>query len=360
VLKAQSIKTGKYVAIKCMKTHFNSLDQVNNLREIQALRRLSPHPNVVKLLEILYDEPTGRLALVFELMEQNLYEWIRGRKQHFPESKVKSHMYQLAKALEHMHRNGIFHRDIKPENVLLADDALKLADFGSCRGIYSKQPFTEYISTRWYRAPECLITDGYYSYKMDIWGLGCVFFEVLALFPLFPGSNELDQINKIHNIFGTPSPELLAKFKHMTTHMDVNFAPKTGDGFQRLLPQASQEAKDLIAKMLVYDPDERISAKELLKDGYFRDLVEADIPPKLVPSPSLLRPSPGFDEADGEQERPGEPLPPIKNPLMYSEKQRLKQAYEPHISVPGAVRTKPNPYYAKKKPGKKSYLKGYF
>jgi serine/threonine protein kinase len=64
---------------------------------------------------------------------------------------------------------------------------VQLADFGSCRGIYSKQPYTEYISTRWYRAPECLLTDGYYTYKMDMWGVGCVFFEIVSLFPLFPG-----------------------------------------------------------------------------------------------------------------------------------------------------------------------------
>jgi len=317
---------------------------------------------VVKLLELLYDEPTGRLALVFELMEQNLYEWIRGRKQHFPETRVKAYMYQLAKALEHMHRNGIFHRDIKPENVLLAEDALKLADFGSCRGIYSKQPFTEYISTRWYRAPECLITDGYYSYKMDIWGMGCVFFEVLALFPLFPGSNELDQINKIHNILGTPSAELRAKFKHLTTHMEISFAPKQGDGFHHLLPQASQQAKDLIAKMLIYDPDERISAKEILKDVYFRDIAEADAPIKLAPSPSMMRPSPGADDsADGEHERVAETLPPIKNPAVYAEKQRLKPAYaDSHSTLSGLVRTKPPPNYIKKKPARKSYLKGYF
>lgn len=78
------------------------------------------------------------------------------------------------------------------ENILLMGDTVKLADLGSCRGLYSKPPFTEYISTRWYRAPECLLTDGYYGYKMDIWGAGCVFFEVLSLFPLFPGNNELD------------------------------------------------------------------------------------------------------------------------------------------------------------------------
>lgn len=161
VLKAQCIKNGKYVAIKCMKNHFDSLEQVNNLREIQALRRLSPNQNIIKLLEVLYDQPTGRLALVFELMDMNVYEMIKGRRHYIAEEKVKNYMYQLIKAMDHMHSNGIFHRDVKPENILIMDDMLKVADFGSCRGIYSKQPYTEYISTRWYRAPECILTDGY-------------------------------------------------------------------------------------------------------------------------------------------------------------------------------------------------------
>ena len=82
-------------------------------------------------------------------------------------------------------------------------DHIKLADFGSCRGIYSDKPYTEYISTRWYRAPEALMTDGYYDQKMDIWGVGCIMFEIITFFPLFPGKSELDQVNKIHKVIGT-------------------------------------------------------------------------------------------------------------------------------------------------------------
>jgi serine/threonine protein kinase len=95
------------------------------------------------------DQPSGRLALVFELMDMNIYELIRGRRHYLAEDFVRSYMWQLMKSMDHMHRNGIFHRDIKPENILVMDDCLKLADFGSCRGIFSKQPYTEYISTRW-------------------------------------------------------------------------------------------------------------------------------------------------------------------------------------------------------------------
>jgi len=219
-------------------------------------------------------------------MDMNLYEWMKGRKHHFPEAKVKNYVYQLMKALDHMHKNGVFHRDIKPENVLLAEDMLKLADFGSCRGIYSKQPFTEYISTRWYRAPECLLTDGYYNYKMDIWGVGCVFFEILTFVPLFPGQNELDQINKVHNILGTPPPDLLAKFQAQATHMTFNFPPTEGSGFERMLTHVSVEARVLIKKMLAYNPDDRITARQVLKDAYFADLREME-QVKIAPSPAL-------------------------------------------------------------------------
>jgi serine/threonine protein kinase len=276
VLKAQCIKTGQYVAIKCMKNTFESIDQVNNLREIQALRRLSPHPNIITLLEVLYDQPSGRLALVFELMDMNIYELIRERRHYLAGNRVRSFMYQLCRAMDHMHRNGIFHRDIKPENILIKDEMLKLADFGSCRGIYSKQPFTEYISTRWYRAPECLLTDGYYSYKMDIWGLGCVFFEIMSLYPLFPGTNELDQVAKIHQIMGTPGPELLAHFQKKSSHMDFNFPAQDGTGLEKMLNHVVPECIDLLYKLLAYKPDDRVSARQALRHPHFRELRDAE------------------------------------------------------------------------------------
>ena len=235
-----------------------------------------PHPHIIQLIEILYDEPTGRLALVFELMEMNLYEAIKGRPNYLPEFRVKHQMYQLLKAIEHMHRNGIFHRDIKPENILLSGETVKLADLGSCRGLYQDQPLTEYISTRWYRAPECLLTDGYYGYKMDIWGVGCVMYEVLSLCPLFPGDDELDQINKIHHILGTPSQRILDFFRKHATHMEINFPPQRFRGFASQIPHVSPDGQEIIAKMLIYDKDERWTASQLLKHAYFKELRDMD------------------------------------------------------------------------------------
>ncbi|XP_036061777.1 MAPK/MAK/MRK overlapping kinase isoform X7 [Onychomys torridus] len=183
VTKMQSLRDGNYYACKQMKQHFES------------------------------DRKSGSLALICELMDMNIYELIRGRRHPLSEKKIMNYMYQLCKSLDHMHRNGIFHRDVKPENILVKQDVLKLGDFGSCRSVYSTQPYTEYISTRWYRAPECLLTDGFYTYKMDLWSAGCVFYEIASLQPLFPGVNELDQISKIHDVIGTPCQKTLTKFK---------------------------------------------------------------------------------------------------------------------------------------------------
>ena len=211
-------------------------------------------------------------------MDMNLYEAIEGRKKYLPEKKAKFWIYQTLKALDFMHKIGIFHRDIKPENILLLKNKVKLADLGSCKGMYSKPPFTEYISTRWYRSPECLLTDGYYNYKMDIWGLGCVFYEILTLEPLFPGDDEIDQVNKINYILGSPPNELFEKFVKNSAHRnEFNFEHQKGVGIHRYLTHVSKDAIDLINKMLIYDPDMRPTARECLNHECFKEFLEYDL-----------------------------------------------------------------------------------
>ncbi|XP_054057652.1 MAPK/MAK/MRK overlapping kinase isoform X5 [Rissa tridactyla] len=249
VLKTLSLRDGKYYACKHMKQHFESMEQVNKLREVQALRRLSPHPNILMLHEVVFDKKAGSLSLICELMDMNIYELIKGRRKPLPEKKIKNYMYQLCKSLDYIHRNGIFHRDVKPENILIKQNTLKLGDFGSCRSIYSKQPHTEYISTRWYRAPECLLTNGYYSYKIDLWSAGCVFYEITSFQPLFPGSNELDQISKIHDVIGTPTNKTLNKLKQaadtqaLATHKKFRLLGNTAGQVPLHLWQISKESQ---------------------------------------------------------------------------------------------------------------------
>ncbi|CAL8285247.1 unnamed protein product [Lota lota] len=321
VVKTQSVKDGKFYACKTMKQTITSLEQANNLREVQAMKRLSPHTNIIQLHELIFDKESGTLSLICELMDMNMYEFIQGRQTPVPENTIKQYMYQLCKSLEHMHRCGIFHRDVKPENILIKQDTLKLGDFGSCRSVYSKPPHTEYISTRWYRAPECLLTDGYYSLKMDVWSAGCVFFEIFSLNPLFPGSNELDQIAKIHDVLGTPEGSVLQKFKQSRA-MCFDFPPKKGSGISRLIPNCPAPALSLLYQMLAYDPDERISAQTALQHTYFREIRLAE-----KKSESLLRTIEAVEA--GETGKMPHSIEHIWRPARIGRQHSIKHAAEP-------------------------------
>jgi serine/threonine protein kinase len=107
---------------------------------------------------------------------------------------------------------------------------------------------------------------------MDIWGVGCVFFEMLSLFPLFPGNNEKDQVHKIHNILGTPPRDVLERFQKYASHMDFNFPHVVGTGISQLVPHVSPECLELISKLLIYNPDERMTARQALNYPYFKEL----------------------------------------------------------------------------------------
>ena len=277
VIKAQHVDSGNYYAIKCMKCIYRNYHEVNNLREIRALRKLTPHPNIVNLEEILFDSSTGHLGLVFELMFSNLYEAIEGRRTALEPSLIKRYGYQLFLALDHMHSNGIFHRDIKPENILLdaTREEIKVADFGSCRGVHNRQPYTEYISTRWYRAPECLLTNGHYGAEMDVWAVGCVLFEVIALYPLFPGSNEADQMHSINKVLGPPPQQVISRLlREGKANSGFNFPARRGTGIAHLIPQAAADCVDLLTRSLMYDLDNRLTARQGIQHLYFSEFGE--------------------------------------------------------------------------------------
>eukprot|EP00826_Nyctotherus_ovalis_P055609 TRINITY_DN739_c0_g5_i1.p3 TRINITY_DN739_c0_g5~~TRINITY_DN739_c0_g5_i1.p3 ORF type:complete len:185 (-),score=66.80 TRINITY_DN739_c0_g5_i1:327-881(-) len=163
---------------------------------------------------------------------------------------------------------------------------------------------------------------------MDIWGTGCVLFEVLSLFPLFPGNNELDQVHKIHNIFGTPRQEVLDSFQKHATHMEFNFKSKEGTGIAKLIPHVSAEAQDLISKMLAYTEGERITAKQALSHPWFQEFRGQD-------KSSILSGSLAFSEEGYEEEK--KPKRPTKDSEYHKNLKKLQQGsnknLEPHHEI---------------------------
>ncbi len=211
VFKATSLKNGETVAIKRMKSKYKSWDECMQLREIKSLRKLS-HLNLIKLKEVIKNQ--DELNLVFEYLELNLYQLYlqyRDAGQSIPEPVIKSIVHQLASGLQYMHKHGFFHRDLKPENIMIQSNPsqysqhkyiVKICDFGLAREVRSRPPYTDYVSTRWYRAPEILLKSTYYNSPVDIFALACIVAELYLLKPLFPGQNELDQVVKIVKILG--------------------------------------------------------------------------------------------------------------------------------------------------------------
>ncbi|GBL84848.1 Serine/threonine-protein kinase ICK [Araneus ventricosus] len=202
VVLGKRLDTGEKVAIKKMKKKYYSWDECMNLREVKSLKKLS-HANLVKLKEVIREDDT--LYFVFEYMKENLYQLMKRRDRQFQEPEIKNILYQILQGLSFMHKHGYFHRDLKPENVLcMGSDLIKIADFGLAREIRSRPPYTDYVSTRWYRAPEILLRTTNYSSPIDLWALGCIMAELYNLRPLFPGRSEIDQIFRIASVLGTP------------------------------------------------------------------------------------------------------------------------------------------------------------
>ncbi|OHT13820.1 protein kinase [Tritrichomonas foetus] len=266
-------------AVKRLKKRFHSHEEVNHLPEVTSLQALQGHPNIIKLFDVLFDSTNGYVALVFELMDYNLYEYVKVQGRPCDERQSLLFIYQLLKSIAFMHSKNLFHRDIKPENCMVNKQTLelKLVDFGSTRSFGETQPYTEYVSTRWYRAPECILTSGSYGKEVDVWAAGCMLYELLTTRPLFPGKHELDQIARIHQIVGSPPREMLSQFrKNPNTQISLSFPARQPQDFSKLLPNVSSKTIDLICRLLTYDFRTRITADEALEHPAFEQLAAID------------------------------------------------------------------------------------
>uniref|UniRef100_A0A0E0KLI7 Protein kinase domain-containing protein n=1 Tax=Oryza punctata TaxID=4537 RepID=A0A0E0KLI7_ORYPU len=243
VFRAYNTETNEIVAVKKMKRKFFQWEECISLREVKALQKLN-HPNIVKLKEVTMEN--HELFFIFENMECNLYDVIRERQAAFSEEEIRNFMVQILQGLAYMHNNGYFHRDLKPENLLVTDGTVKIADFGLAREVSSSPPYTDYVSTRWYRAPEVLLQSSAYTPAIDMWAVGAILAELFTLSPLFPGGSETDQLYKICAVLGTPDHTVWPEGMNLPRSSSFNFFQIPPRNLWELIPNATLEAIDLI------------------------------------------------------------------------------------------------------------------
>ncbi|XP_037613091.1 serine/threonine-protein kinase MAK isoform X4 [Sebastes umbrosus] len=269
VLMGRSNESGEFVAIKRMKRKFYSWDECMNLREVKSLKKLN-HANVVKLKEVIREN--DHLYFVFEYMKENLYQLMKDRENKmFSENEIRTIMFQVVSGLAFVHKHGFFHRDMKPENLLcMGPELVKIADFGLAREIRSKPPYTDYVSTRWYRAPEVLLRSSTYSSPIDLWAVGCIMAELYTLRPLFPGNSEVDEIFKICQVLGTVKKTDWSEGYQLASAMNFRFPQCVPTHLKTLIPNASNEAITLMRDLMQWDPKKRPTAVQALRYPYFQ------------------------------------------------------------------------------------------
>ncbi|OMO60605.1 hypothetical protein CCACVL1_24014 [Corchorus capsularis] len=270
-------------------------DATRILREIKLLRLLR-HPDIVQIKHIMLP-PCRRefkdIFVVFELMESDLHRVIKLNNDLSP-AHHQFFLYQLLRGLKYIHTAHVFHRDLKPKNILAnADCKLKLCDFGLARVSFTDVPsaifWTDYVATRWYRAPElCGSFYSKYTPAVDIWSVGCIFAELLTGKPLFAGKNVVEQLDLVTDLLGTPSDETIARIRNEKARNYLNsMRKKKPIPFSKKFPNVDPLALNLLQRLIAFDPNDRPSAEEALADPYFHGLANVDIEPSMKPVSKL-------------------------------------------------------------------------
>ncbi|XP_051135582.1 mitogen-activated protein kinase 20-like isoform X1 [Andrographis paniculata] len=333
VCSAIDMLTGEKVAIKKITNIFeHNSDAIRILREIKLLRLLR-HPDIVELKRIVMP-PSRRdyreIYVVFELMESDLHHVIKANND-LKQEHQRFFLYQMLRALKYMHTANVYHRDLKPKNVLANGNCkLKLCDFGLARVAFNDTPttifWTDYVATRWYRAPElCGSFFSMYTPAIDIWGVGCIFAEVLLGRPLFPGKSVVHQLDLITDLLGTPSTDTISGVRiipfletiyiyfsgtifcsliclnYFCSLICLNYfsllqvrnekarkylmsmRKKSPVPFMEKFLNTDPLALNLLQRLLAFDPKDRPSAEEALADPYFNGLAEIKREPSCQP-----------------------------------------------------------------------------
>jgi len=281
VVAAEDADKKESVAIKKIENAFEHLTFAKRtLRELRILRHLR-HENLVDIRQVFMaglKENFEDIYVVSELMETDLASILKS-----PQSLSNDHcqffMYQILRGLKYMHSAEVIHRDLKPRNLLVNSNCdLKICDYGLARVHYPDEelrtcPMTEYVCTRWYRAPEVLCSWNDYSKSIDVWSVGCIFAEMLRRKPLFPGKNTQHQLQLIISCLGTPDKDALRRIPNDKCRKFIESLPASGGrSLQEAVPNTSKEEFDLLNKTLSFSPLNRCTVDQVLQHSYLAQL----------------------------------------------------------------------------------------
>ena len=275
VYKCRNKETDKFVAIKKFKEIEDKLVQKTMKRELKMLQMLK-HDNVVDFQEaFIYKE---NLFLVFEYVEKNLLEVLEKYPEGLNPKLIRSFVFQMCKAVHYLHMKNIIHRDVKPENLLVDENMnLKLCDFGFARKISLNQEnnnvdaMTDYVATRWYRSPELLLSNGIYGPEVDYWAIGCIMGELADGNPMFPGENEVDQLDCIIKVLGNLPSDLENMFysNEIYNGKDLLQVSRPESLERRYFGKLGPTAIDFMKGLLQLDPNKRLNDENVFKHKYF-------------------------------------------------------------------------------------------
>jgi serine/threonine protein kinase len=277
VASAIDRETGDKVAIKKVESVFDNLtDAKRILREVKLMRHFN-HDNILSISDMIepaYGEQLDDIYIVTEYMQSDLHRIVYSDNR-LSDNHIAYIMFQIFRGLAEMHRANVIHRDLKPSNILINEDcSLKICDLGLSRGVdetsAEEAALTEYVVTRWYRAPEVICAAMQYGFGIDIWAAGCILAELYNREPLFQGTNYVDQLNCIFDVIGTPGDSDIDSIRNPKAKKYVKkLRPREALDWSSVVPDAPEEAIDLLNSLLAFNPANRPTAEEALSHPFF-------------------------------------------------------------------------------------------
>ncbi|XP_042512212.1 mitogen-activated protein kinase 3-like [Macadamia integrifolia] len=272
VCSAFNSKTKEIVAIKKISNAFdNHKNAKRTLREIMLLQRFN-HENIICIKDVIPPPVRSAFCDVYiatELMETDLHNVIYSN-QELTEEHRQYILYQILRGLKYIHSANVIHRDLKPSNILLNSNCdVKICDFGLARITSENEFMTEYVVTRWYRAPELLLKSSDYTAAVDVWSVGCIFMELVNRKTLFQGKDYMHQMNLLIELLGTPNESELGFVQNEEERRFIQkLPPHPRQPFAKKFPHGHPDGIDLVEKMLTFDPTRRITVEEAIAHPY--------------------------------------------------------------------------------------------